>query len=89
VEIYALQLVVDAILKIGTSTRASGLRLVAMPSHHEGFRGRASMTKGLANPHGAAIVAARADHPFASIDDLWRRADVPSAALVQLANAGG
>ncbi|SCB50299.1 error-prone DNA polymerase [Rhizobium multihospitium] len=45
------------------------------------------MVKGLANAHGAAIVAARADQPFASIDDLWRRASVPSAALVQLAEA--
>lgn len=45
------------------------------------------MVKGLANTHGAAIVGARADQPFASIDDLWRRAGVPSAALVHLAEA--
>ncbi|TPL88540.1 error-prone DNA polymerase [Mesorhizobium sp. B2-3-12] len=45
------------------------------------------MTRGLANAHGAAIVAARADRPFASVDDFWRRAGVPSAALVQLADA--
>jgi len=45
------------------------------------------MVKGLANAHGAAIVATRADQTFASIDDLWRRAGVPSAALVQLAEA--
>jgi error-prone DNA polymerase len=45
------------------------------------------MIKGLANAHGAAIVAARADQPYASIDDLWRRASVPSAALVQFAEA--
>lgn len=45
------------------------------------------MVKGLANAHGAAIVAARADQAFASVDDLWRRANVPSAALVQLAEA--
>ena len=38
-------------------------------------------------PHAAALVAARADEPFASIDDLWRRAGVPAAALVQLAEA--
>ena len=37
------------------------------------------MTKGLANDHG--------DQLFASVDDLWRRAGVPSAALVQLAEA--
>jgi error-prone DNA polymerase len=45
------------------------------------------MVKGLANAHGATIVAARADRPYLSIDDLWRRAGVPSAALVQLAEA--
>src|SRR4249919_1010102 len=35
------------------------------------------MVRGLANAHAAAIVAARADQPFASVDDLWRRAAVP------------
>ncbi|TWA90412.1 helix-hairpin-helix protein [Bradyrhizobium stylosanthis] len=45
------------------------------------------MVRGIANAHGAAIVAARADQPLSSIDDLWRRAGVPSAALVQLAEA--
>src|SRR6185437_4447269 len=32
------------------------------------------MVKGLANIHAATIAAARADHPFQSVDDLWRRA---------------
>ena len=50
-----------------------------------GFR----MVKGLANKHGAAIVAAREDEPFQSIDDLWRRANAPSASLVQLAEDHG
>ncbi|CDN94487.1 MULTISPECIES: error-prone DNA polymerase [Rhizobium/Agrobacterium group] len=45
------------------------------------------MVKGLANANAAAIVAARAGQPFASVDDLWRRAGVPQAALVQLAEA--
>lgn len=45
------------------------------------------MVKGLANANAATIVGARADQPFASVDDLWRRASVPSAALVQLAEA--
>ncbi|MGK6313670.1 error-prone DNA polymerase [Neorhizobium sp. DT-125] len=45
------------------------------------------MVRGLANAHAAAIVAGRADQPFASVDDLWRRAGVPQAALVQLAEA--
>ncbi|RWG34975.1 error-prone DNA polymerase [Mesorhizobium sp.] len=45
------------------------------------------MVKGLANDNAAAIVAARADEPFASIDDLWHRAGVPAVSLVQLAEA--
>jgi error-prone DNA polymerase len=45
------------------------------------------MVRGLANADAAAIVAARADEPFASVDDLWRRAGVPSASLVQIAEA--
>ncbi|MGH7185257.1 MAG: OB-fold nucleic acid binding domain-containing protein, partial [Pseudomonadota bacterium] len=45
------------------------------------------MVRGLANADAAALVAARADEIFASIDDLWRRAGVPAAALVQLAEA--
>jgi error-prone DNA polymerase len=47
------------------------------------------MVKGLANTHGAAIVAARADQPYASVDDLWRRCGVPVAALTQIAEADG
>lgn len=45
------------------------------------------MVRGLANAHASMIVATRADQPFASVDDLWRRAGVPQAALVQLAEA--
>jgi error-prone DNA polymerase len=45
------------------------------------------MVRGLANAHAAAIVAARADQPFSSIEDLWHRAGVPSAPLVRLAEA--
>lgn len=47
------------------------------------------MTKGLANAYGAAIVAAREDLPFKGVDDLWRRAGVPVAALEQIAEADG
>jgi error-prone DNA polymerase len=43
--------------------------------------------RNVANAHAAALVAARADEPFALIDDLWRRAHIPAAALVQLAEA--
>ena len=45
--------------------------------------------KGLANKDAAAIVVARVDRPFASVDDLWRRAGVPAASLVQIAEADG
>ncbi|MGB3389318.1 MAG: error-prone DNA polymerase [Pseudaminobacter sp.] len=45
------------------------------------------MVRGLANADAATIIAARADRPFASVDDLWRRAGVPSASLVELSDA--
>jgi error-prone DNA polymerase len=45
------------------------------------------MVRGLANEHGARIIAARADAPFASIEDVWRRSGVPVAALEKLADA--
>ncbi len=47
------------------------------------------MVKGLSNANAASIVAARADKDYASIDDLWRRAGVPVAALTQIAEADG
>ena len=47
------------------------------------------MVKGLANAHAAAIVAARGDENFTSVDDLWRRAGVPVTALDQIAAADG
>ncbi len=45
------------------------------------------MVKGLANDHGARIAAAAMDAPFASVEDVWRRAGVPAAALEKLADA--
>ena len=45
------------------------------------------MVRGLANGNAAKIVAARADQVFGSVDDVWRRAGVPSAPLIQLAEA--
>jgi error-prone DNA polymerase len=45
------------------------------------------MVKGLANALAAKMISSRADLPFRSPDDLWRRAGVPAAALVQLAEA--
>jgi error-prone DNA polymerase len=48
-----------------------------------GFR----QVRGLANLHGAAIVAARGPAPFESVDEVWRRARVPRAAIERLAEA--
>src|SRR3984893_12645181 len=45
------------------------------------------MVRGLANAEAAALIAVRVDQPYASIDDLWRRAGVAAAALVQLGEA--
>jgi error-prone DNA polymerase len=45
------------------------------------------LAKGLSNKHGAATVMSRADAPYESIEDLWRRAGVPVAALTKLAEA--
>ncbi len=45
------------------------------------------MAKGLANAHGAEIVAQRADAPYDSVEALWRRAGVPVVALERLAEA--
>jgi len=42
---------------------------------------------GLAEVHAARILAARAERPFASVEDLWRRTQVPLPALEKLAKA--
>jgi error-prone DNA polymerase len=47
------------------------------------------MVKGLANARAATLIAARGDRPFTAVDDVWRRAGVPAAALVQIAEADG
>ncbi len=46
------------------------------------------LVKGLSNADAAAIVATR-DAPFASVEDLWRQAGVPVAALIRIAEADG
>ncbi|RZM29176.1 MAG: error-prone DNA polymerase, partial [Sphingomonas sp.] len=43
--------------------------------------------RGLANAHGAAIVTARGQMPFGSVEEVWRRAGVPRAAIERLAEA--
>ena len=45
------------------------------------------MVKGLGNAEAARLITCREDRPFASVDDLWRRAGIPAAALVELAEA--
>jgi error-prone DNA polymerase len=45
------------------------------------------MAKGLAHVHADEIVARRGDVPYRSVEDLWRRAHVPVAALERLAEA--
>ena len=48
-----------------------------------GFR----QVRGLANLHGAAIVGARGPAPFESVEEVWRRAGVPCAAIERLTEA--
>lgn len=45
------------------------------------------LVKGLSNDKAGDIIACREKSPFVSIDDLWRRAGVPVATLVSLAEA--
>ncbi|MET3793985.1 error-prone DNA polymerase [Aquamicrobium terrae] len=45
------------------------------------------MVKGLGNAEAARLVSCRGDRSFVSVDDLWRRAGIPAAALVELAEA--
>ena len=47
------------------------------------------MVKGLSEAHGAALVAARGEHDYTGVEELWRRAGVPVAALERLAEADG
>ena len=42
---------------------------------------------GLANAHGARIVAARGLAPFQSVEEVWRRSSVPRGAIERLAEA--
>lgn len=45
------------------------------------------MVKGLGNADAARLVTCREGKPFQSVDDLWRRARIPSSALNELAEA--
>ena len=62
------------------------------PARHEdrfAVRLGLRMVKGLANAHAATLITTRGNRPFVSVDDAWRRAGVPAAALVQIAEADG
>ena len=45
------------------------------------------LVKGLSNNEAGKMVASREEEPFVSVDDVWRRADIPADALVRLAEA--
>jgi error-prone DNA polymerase len=45
------------------------------------------MVKGLVNEHAAQMVAHRADAPYGSVEEIWRRAGIPAAMLERLAEA--
>ncbi|MCF1483509.1 MULTISPECIES: error-prone DNA polymerase [Rhizobium/Agrobacterium group] len=45
------------------------------------------VVKGLSQKDAAKIILARADQPFSSANDVWRRSGVPTDALVKLAEA--
>ncbi|MDR3516025.1 MAG: error-prone DNA polymerase [Azospirillaceae bacterium] len=45
------------------------------------------LVRGLGNGAAATLIAARADQPFRTIDELWRRARIPAATLVAIAEA--
>jgi error-prone DNA polymerase len=55
--------------------------------HYKAVRLGLRLARGLASRDGARIVAARADRPFVSVEDAWRRAGVPVSALERLADA--
>jgi error-prone DNA polymerase len=63
--------------------------LEASEASRTGFAVRLGMrqVRGLANKDAAQIVLARGEEPYASVEDLWRRAQVPGAALQRLAKA--
>jgi error-prone DNA polymerase len=47
------------------------------------------LVKGLANKDAAAIIVARGHHPYAGIEQVWRRVGVPPSALERIADADG
>ena len=55
-------------------------------SRYKAVRLGLRMVRGLSNIHGAQIIAARGDTPFESVEEVWRRSNVPPAAIERLAD---
>src|SRR5207253_2928055 len=56
---------------------------------HKAVRLGLRMVRDLANADGAAIVAARGDEPYASVEEIQRRAGVGRGALDRIGDADG
>ncbi len=56
-------------------------------SHRHAVRLGMRLIKGLPNASAARIVSARMNRAFETVDDMWRRANVPADSLVELAEA--
>ena len=76
------------------ATRALALGIVAAATtlelageDHFAVRLGMRLVRKLNNADASRIITARADQPFTSVDDLWRRAEVPVSSLVRLAEA--
>ncbi|WEK45243.1 MAG: error-prone DNA polymerase [Candidatus Andeanibacterium colombiense] len=87
--------------QIANDARKHGVEIRPVSVNHshwdctlEGTKGRYMAVRlglgqiiGLANVHGAAIVAARGPAPYDSVEEVWRRAGTPRAAIEKLAEA--
>ncbi|HKR24254.1 MAG TPA: OB-fold nucleic acid binding domain-containing protein, partial [Allosphingosinicella sp.] len=78
--------------KFGGRGPSTVLRTVPLPSKSRGgnlipLRLGLRQVKGLSEEDAESILAARAQAPFTSIEDVWRRSGVPRAALERLADA--
>jgi len=93
---YAPAQVVRDALEHGVEVRpvcvnASRWDCILQPRNGEGtgmaVRLGLRMARGLPNQHGAQLVAHRGDQAYSSVEEIWRRAVIPAAALERLAEA--
>jgi error-prone DNA polymerase len=70
-----------------TGTDGAGQAHARVPGDRFAVRLGLRMVKGLPNADAARLVATRGERPFTGVDDLWRRAGVPTASLAHLAEA--